>query len=639
MSAIDQNALRGMKPNRIIPVPPEFRRSCRASERDLIINDIHVNTGCRVLAQWDQSIIYQFEIFGTGAGLEKAIRYINQWISNAHTKSKESTAWAKTPAFDANAWYYEQVEGLELQRKQVFKGPAPESTVRWPDELNDQEVSPRDVFNNKLEALDPIRMHNEVYIDCVRTRSSEWQIEIQAHEMANIEAAEAQLKTMIEKVKTDVMALQNTVNMILDDQEGLKVILERADPWWPNQEDRVVPRLLPSGIMDFPGSFRGELMHFTELSRIQHAFQLALEAVRHRKGAYDLVIRLGCLAIHSKRITENDIGKRYKKEAFLKSIDGSLQLSVKKWFANDASGHQMLKSLCSATKFLEPIKSAGYFGSIPDTLDKTRPVFRGTWVFRDPSMPFGQKPVTSPVVAPPLSLIVVQIDWIYDDDESVYEKNPPRFYRLEQGARNPKEHMDINLLELGESRGWHFALESLNPISPKSVSPVLASFAKGVKMRSDYSFQPNERFADWDATPTVKSHLASGRLDAIYSFGVKDTCYKVELTRMSYPPQKPPVWGLGVRHTEWATYLGELERLPIGRKADWGHTITTFLPDHGQSSYTASGEDGDLQLSNLTLSPDIESPPRKGIRILMEKLLQISAIVSSTMGPAGSVGI
>lgn len=126
MSAIDQNALRGMKPNRIIPVPPEFRRSCRASERDLIINDIHVNTGCRVLAQWDQSIIYQFEIFGTGAGLEKAIRYINQWISNAHTKSKESTAWAKTPAFDANAWYYEQVEGLELQRKQVFKGPAPE---------------------------------------------------------------------------------------------------------------------------------------------------------------------------------------------------------------------------------------------------------------------------------------------------------------------------------------------------------------------------------------------------------------------------------------------------------------------------------------------------------------------------------
>lgn len=125
----------------------------------------------------------------------------------------------------------------------------------------------------------------------------------------------------------------------------------------------------------------------------------------------------------------------------------------------------MLKSLCSATKFLEPIKSAGYFGSIPDTLDKTRPVFRGTWVFRDPSsaiappreptrhpgrpVPFGQKPVTSPVVAPPLSLIVVQIDWIYDD-ESVYEKNPPRFYRLEQGARNPKEHMDINLLELGE---------------------------------------------------------------------------------------------------------------------------------------------------------------------------------------------
>lgn len=469
-------------------------------------------------------------------------------------------------------------------------------------------------------------MQAEVYIDCSRTRSGEWQIEIQAHETTNIEAAQGQLQVMIDKVKTEVTGLQNTVNVILDDLEGVEVILERAESWWPNQEDRFVPRLLSSGMMEPPGSFRGEYLNFTQLSRIQNSFQLALEAVRHRKGAYDLFIRLGCLAIHSKQINDKNFGKRYQKEDFLKSIDSSLGLDVKKWLIDDASGHQMLKSLYAASEFLEPIKSAGYLGSKPETLDKTRPILRGTWVFRDPS---------NAVATPALGLVVVQVDWI-DDDEGFYEKNPPRFYRLEQGAKGPKKHMDINLLELGESRGWHFALESLTPVPSKMVSPVLTSFAKGVRLMHDLR---SKRFADWDATPTIRKHLESGRLDAIYSFGIKDTCYKVELTRMSYPPNKPPVWGLVVRHTEWATYLTELERLPIGRKADWGNTITTFLPDHGQSSYTTNGEDWDLQIGNLNLSPDTEALPRKGIRILMEKLLQLSAIVNPIAGTAGGVAI
>jgi hypothetical protein len=53
-------------------------------------------------------------------------------------------------------------------------------------------------------------------------------------DVAHIEAAEAHLKTMIEKVKADAMGLQHTLNMILDDQEGLEVELEEADAWWPN---------------------------------------------------------------------------------------------------------------------------------------------------------------------------------------------------------------------------------------------------------------------------------------------------------------------------------------------------------------------------------------------------------------------
>lgn len=131
-SRMDQNALKGKKPNRVLPVPPEFRRPCRARERDAIVHDIKIKTGCTVIPHWDyqqaqgEGIISQFDIFGAGAGLERATHYIQEWIAKASRKSKESSAWAKTPAFDVNKWYAERIEELELERKQIFKGPPPQ---------------------------------------------------------------------------------------------------------------------------------------------------------------------------------------------------------------------------------------------------------------------------------------------------------------------------------------------------------------------------------------------------------------------------------------------------------------------------------------------------------------------------------
>lgn len=92
-------------------------------------------------------------------------------------------------------------------------------------------------------------------------------------------------------------------------------------------------------------------------------------------------------------------------------------------------------------------------------------MFRGTWVFRDPnsSIPqpsaparhsgrpavLQQKDPALPPAPPPSSLFVVQIDWT-DDEEGLYEKSAPQFYRLEPGKSGPKVNVDINLLELGE---------------------------------------------------------------------------------------------------------------------------------------------------------------------------------------------
>lgn len=317
--------------------------------------------------------------------------------------------------------------------------------------------------------------------------------------------------------------------------------------------------------------------------------------------------------------------------------------------ADDTSGQQMLTSLCSSDKLLEPTKSSSYSGYRPDTLEKTRPMFRGMWIFRDPNtssvdlprerIRHSERPATSgqtPVTAPP-KYILVQVDWT-DDNEGSYEKDTPRFYELETGAVGPKQHMDIKLLELGEGRGWHFALESIKPVSAKSMSPLLTRFIEGLRMKHGYNPQSADLFAEWEKSPAVKNYLVTERLIVIYSFGIKETSYKVELARI-WHTDRQPVWSLAVRHAEWANRLSELEHLPTGRKANWGNTITSFLPNDGQSSYNTGDEDEDLGLSNLDLGSGVEAPAQDGIRILIDKLLQISAVVSSVKKDEGGVAI
>jgi hypothetical protein len=39
---------------------------------------------------------------------------------------------------------------------------------------------------------------------------------------------------MIDKVKAEELGQHLSLNMILDDQEGMEVELKKADTWWPN---------------------------------------------------------------------------------------------------------------------------------------------------------------------------------------------------------------------------------------------------------------------------------------------------------------------------------------------------------------------------------------------------------------------
>jgi hypothetical protein len=153
ISASDPIVLKNRKPNKVISVPPEFRRLSHTREHENLVNDIKISTGCIVILQGEQGRIYQFGIIGAGAGLEEAIQYINGWISNAHIKSKYAAAWVKMPAFDANKRYYEQGAEMEQRHKQRFKGPIPEAAE---GEIRMSNVSPCSIEVTKSDSIKPL---------------------------------------------------------------------------------------------------------------------------------------------------------------------------------------------------------------------------------------------------------------------------------------------------------------------------------------------------------------------------------------------------------------------------------------------------------------------------------------------------
>ncbi len=174
-------------------------------------------------------------------------------------------------------------------------------------------------------------MEEEVYITLLPATGDVWQIEIVGYGIENVEAADIRLSTLIQRSRDDHLGLQSTLNLILDEVEGIDVVFEKADSWWPSCSDRLVPRLISNHMMSEPGTFRQESLHPVYSTRIQNAFQLALEAVRLKRGVYDLSIRLGCILLDSKHLKDDKIGHVSHKESFLKQVNGVVGMEVRKW--------------------------------------------------------------------------------------------------------------------------------------------------------------------------------------------------------------------------------------------------------------------------------------------------------------------
>lgn len=202
--------------------------------------------------------------------------------------------------------------------------------VRWSEELLNQPtpVTPRDVFGNKLEALDSIRAEDEVWITLLPHQDPPWQAEIQGFEMTNVELAEAHYGNLVRKAQIRRAGGSSSTTIILDEAEGSEIQLHEADGWWPNRAYKIVPCLLISPI-DGPGSFRSRPLHPLNITEIEQEFRRSLEAVRFEQGSFDLTIRFGSLCLDG--LEAKEIGKNYPLASFKKSIEGKVSCKTKKW--------------------------------------------------------------------------------------------------------------------------------------------------------------------------------------------------------------------------------------------------------------------------------------------------------------------
>jgi hypothetical protein len=178
-----------------------------------------------------------------------------------------------------------------------------------------------------LQALDDIRKRDEVWI----TQVLNHKIEIVGRDINNVDAAEIHYKTLIARIMTEKCNFHEATNMILDEREGIDIALVRAETWWPPSSDVVVPRLIPSPMMDQPGSYREDGLHDLQLIGIRDPLKRALDSISHKKGSYDFVVRLGCIALDSRKVGEERIGKRVTKDKFRRDIKDKVDLRPKKW--------------------------------------------------------------------------------------------------------------------------------------------------------------------------------------------------------------------------------------------------------------------------------------------------------------------
>lgn len=173
--------------------------------------------------------------------------------------------------------------------------------------------------------MEGLCVQDEVYLSHVSG-----QFQLRASHPRNLEIAKVHLRTIFDTVR-DSKLDRSAFNLLLDYREGMDVTLEYHPCWWPRSNYEMMPRLLPSGMMEVPGTFRTNPISLSQLEQLQNAIERALIMAGRRKGAYDMAIRLGSLALDPNIVSAQKAGVSFPKDKFLREVSTTIEMDVKKW--------------------------------------------------------------------------------------------------------------------------------------------------------------------------------------------------------------------------------------------------------------------------------------------------------------------
>lgn len=174
----------------------------------------------------------------------------------------------------------------------------------------------------------------------------------------------------------------------------------------------------------------------------------------------------------------------------------------------------------------------------------------------------------------------------------------------------------------------------MEPVGEKDVPAVVSSFANRVRHHPEHMTAPKHPFAQFYTPSFPQGSLL--RLDKIYTFGLGDSGYKLDWMCMWYPSNlAEPCWGLSAYHEDWQAHLAKVEVLSLAECADWGDTVSSFLPENGSFvGGTATAQPTSDELPQVDM--DSHQQPRDGILILLKKIEELSKLLFQAGSPTSN---
>ncbi|KAF2084435.1 hypothetical protein K490DRAFT_59583 [Saccharata proteae CBS 121410] len=531
-------------------------------------------------------------IHGNIDAIDRARYLIDQWYTQIKELQKAAKSqWAKVWAFDAAVEKRIQRRIEREEKRQDFRripdpDPEGESTYRrpfgWPSDI---DYSPMQCLGTNLEALDPIRMEFEVYINYASAAVAPVLL-VQGESMSLIEQAVVRLGGV--GAQLDARSFEPDTEFFLNipyfsDTEAVKFPWVNMHDYWnpaliaggesPEDSRGMVPTLTKPMPRPLAGKVDEEAVDEPLVKRLMHTVSETCQYLPAYRGSMRMRITLGTLVLQNYRRFPIEDNPGYPLNDFYDMM-GSHQVEghVTRELGDKILEEQVLQRCFKAKGLLFP-QIAGI-----SSLADIQPVYTASFVIDNPN---GKGDLF--------------MDATLSDYEGVSTVENRRWWRLENNCDEMTQLLDANLVNVSHGTAWHFGLESGNPVDEAALSLDYRVFGHSLKLDLDAAKDMTKsEFVIYQDDGVLQIPVKEVLQRRCWRFNTKAGEWVLEVARVNKtvlrPGEEPlhwePRWTVNFWHNDWDQHLMQNARLEIGMKARWatGNPVNTLFPASGETS-------------------------------------------------------